>query len=426
MRPYQGSEELQQYLCSIKKAWGAKGHGQPRLVFNVLEDAEALINEIWSADIPVFAPDTEFPSGPVFLDARPVADTLRTLAELVYYSKKKAQGPLPPGADEWIKASFAGHSPEKFLPGLQPVLERFFPELIEGAHEVAAGVAGNLHGAEYQSSQWSRWSEHQKHKSLQNYFYIPDYRSIPDALSLEAFMKACGIRESERPDNHDFLMQTYHRSLVRLERLIALSHLMIAGAQSETTVSRETLEREYELQERLKELKASYLAEHSTMRLAFAKRHRGMHMLKKLNDYSAFESKHELALKAIGDRLSIGTEQYPTIVNATQRMQRVFFGIGQVLLGGFLATEVIKAVAEWSAVLLHRDHYAFFARLAKLMPGAPQAELTTLQHEYHAFELAMVCLSVTTVAAVVGITVYYKLKNKALHGEGDAHSSHHH
>ncbi|HEX5805370.1 MAG TPA: hypothetical protein VFY31_03410 [Macromonas sp.] len=395
--------------------------------FNVLDEAEELINEIWGAEIPVFAPDASLGSGPVFKDAQIVADTLRTLAELVYYSKKKSQGPLSPGADDWIKASFADRTPEHFLPGLQAVLERHFPELIhaEAAEGTASGF-GPASGVDERQTLLSRWPEHLKRKSMQNYFYIRDYQRIPDAASLEAFMVACGIRESERPENHDFLMQAYHRSLVRLERLVALSHLMIAGAQSESAVNHATLERELKLQEKLKELKASYLAEHATLRLAFAKRHRGMHMLKKLNEYSAFHSKHELALAAIADRLSIGTEQYPTLINATQRMQRMYFGIGQVLLGGFLATEVIKAVSEWSGVYLHRNPYAFSIEVAKLVPGVSQERLDVLQHEFHSFEMSTVYLSVVTVVAVVGITLYYKLKNRAHGGSAEGGGGHHH
>lgn len=409
---------MQTFLGSIKARFGRKPP-QVHTAFNVLDEAEDLINEIWGAEIPVFAPEPDLASGPVFKDAQIVADSLRTLAELVYYSKKKSQGPLPPGGADWIKASFADHTPERFLPGLQPVLERHFAELIYTDHAVASpdGVPTSFghEGGEERQAMLSRWPEHLKRKSMQNYFYIRDYQRIPDAASLEAFMIACGIRETERPDNHDFLMQAYHRCLVRLDRLIALSHLMIAGAQSDSAVNHATLERELKLQEKLKELKASYLAEHATMRLAFAKRHRGLNMLKKLNDYSAFHSKHELALAAIADRLSIGTEQYPTLINATQRMQRLYFGIGQVLLGGFLATEVIKAIAEWAGVYLHRNPYAFTVEVAKLLPGVPPEQMDHLMHQYHVFEMGIVYLSVATVVAVVCITLYYKLKN---HGHG--------
>lgn len=410
---------MQTFLGSIKARFGRQALPVPA-VFNVLDEAQDLIHEIWGAEIPVFAPEPELAAGPVFKDAQIVADTLRTLAELVYYSKKKSQGPLSPGGADWIKASFADHTPERFLPGLQPVLERHFAELIHADH---AGASPE--GGDERHTVLSRWPEHLKRKSMQNYFYIRDYQRIPDAASLEAFIIACGIRESERPDNHDFLMQAYHRCLVRLDRLIALSHLMIAGAQSDAAVNHVTLQRELKLQEKLKELKASYLAEHATMRLAFAKRHRGLNMLKKLNDYSAFHSKHELALAAIADRLSIGTEQYPTLINATQRMQRIYFGIGQVLLGGFLATEVIKAVAEWAGVYLHRNPYAFTVELAKLLPGVPPEQIDHLMHQYHEFEMGTVYLSVATVVAVVCITLYYKLKNHG-HGGGEQGGGHGH
>lgn len=402
-----------------------RGGAAAATVFNVFDDAEDLINATWGAEVPVFAPDPEDTSGPVFKDAPTVTNTLRALAELVYYSKKKARG-LAPGEDDWIKASFARHDPDDYLPGLRPVLEGHFAELIHGPQ--AALHRNNPYDSpdEEANASASRWWELTKPQAPQNYFYIQDYKSIPQASLVEALLNACGITPDQRPDNHDYLIQTYHRVHVRLDRLIALSHLLIAGAQSETVVNRATLEREYKLQEKLKELKASYLVEHATMQLAFAKRRHGPHMLERLDRYSHFEHKHTLAMESIENRLSVGTEQYPAIVNATHRMQRLYFGLGQLLLGGFLASEVIKSVSEWWAIYMHRDHYAFFTELAKLMPSAALPEIEALQHEFHDFEMGSVYLSIASVLSVVGIALYYKLRNRSIQHEPDKGGAHHH
>ena len=149
-------------------------------------------------------------------------------------------------------------------------------------------------------------------------------------------------------------------------------------------------------------------------------------MLEKLNHHTGFEKKHDLALESIENRLSVGTEQYPAIVNATHRMQRIYFGLGQLLLGGFLAAEVIKSVTEWSAVYLHRDPYSFVAELVKLVPGSARGDIEALQRQFHVFEMNLVYLSVASVLSVVGIALYYKLRNRFTGQEHDKGGGHHH
>jgi hypothetical protein len=398
-----------------------RGGAAAAVPFNVFDDAEDLINDTWGAEVPVFVPDPGDTGGPVFRDAPPVINTVRALAELVYYSKKKARG-LAPGEADWIKDSFGQHDPEDYLPRLRPLLERHFLELVQGPHRTSPYASAEEEAA----ASSSRWWELARPSTQRNYFYIQDYRNIPNPPTLDALLTTCGISPEQRPDNHDFLIQTYHRVHVRLDRFIALSHLLIAGAQSETVVNRITLEREYRLQEKLKELKASYLVEHATMQLAYAKRRHGPLMLEKLNHKTGFENKHGLALEAIENRLSVGTEQYPAIVNATHRMQRIYFGLGQLLLGGFLAAEVIKSVTEWSAVYLHRDPYSFVAELAKLVPGSARADIEALQHQFHVFEMKLVYLTVVSVLSVVGIALYYRLKNRFTQQDQEKGGGHHH
>lgn len=388
--------------------------------FNVFEDAEDLINEAWSAAVPAFSPEHGDADQFVFRDAPTVTHTLRALAELVYYSKKKSRG-LAPGEDQWIKDSFAQHDPGDYLPRLRPLLELHFPELIDASHRPSPYA----NAQEEEAASHSHWWELTRPRQT-NYFYIQDIQNIPNPPTLDALLEACGIVRHQRPANHDFLVQAYHRVHVRLDRLIAVSHLLIAGAQSETVVNRATLEREYKLQEKLKELKASYLVEHATMQLAYAKRLHGPPMLDQLNHRTGLARKHELALESIENRLSVGTEQYPTLVKATHRMQRLYFGMGQLLLGGFLAAEVIKSISEWAAVYLHRDRYSFIAELAKRIPGATLEEIEAIQHEFHVFEMGSVNLTIASVLSVVGIALYYKLKNRSIQHEEHKGEGHHH
>lgn len=406
---------------SQRLQWMRGGATPSPMAFNVFRDAEDLINDTWVAEVPPYTPDPDNANPPIFRDAPKVTNTVRALAELVYYSKKKVRA-LQPGEDQWIKDSFAQHHPNEYLPRLRPLLESRFPELIQSLSH----TSGNDSDAQENDPPASHWWDLTRPPTQQNYLYISDYKNIPNTPSLETLLRACGIPTDQQPDNHDFLIQAYHRVHVRLDRLIALSHLLIAGAQSETVLNRATLEREYKLQEKLKELKASYLVEHSTMQLAFAKRLYGPQMLEKLNHHTGLEHKHALALESIDNRLSIGTEQYPTLVNATHRLQRIYFGLGQLLLGGFLASEVIKSVSEWSAVYMHRDHYSFFAEMAKLIPGSMITDIETLQHEFHVFEMSSVYLSMASVVSVVGVALYYKLKNRHINHESHKNSGAHH
>lgn len=397
-----------------------RGSTEPPRAFNVFDHAEDLINDAWSAEVPLFAPAPEDARQPIFHDAPAVTNTVRALAELVYYAKKKVRG-LAPGEDQWIKDSFARHDPDDYLPGLWPLLERHFPELIQP-------FASPPHPfpEEERETLSSRWQTLTKASTQQNYFYVQDYKQIPNSTTLEDMLAACGIAPDQYPDNHDFLIQTYHHVQVRLDRLVALSHLLIVGSQSERVFSRSTLEHEYKLQERLRELKARYLVEHATMELAYAKRHHGPQMLERLNRHTNFANKHRLALESIENRLRVGTEQYPALVSATHRLKRVYFGVGQLLLGGFLAAEVIKSVSEWTAVYLHRDQHAFLAELAKRMPGSTPDAIEVLYQEFHRFELVLMYLSIASVMTVVIVALYYKLRNRSIHQDHDKGGGAHH
>lgn len=403
----------------LHRPWFRGRHRAAPQAFNVLDHAEDLIHDAWRAEVPVFAPAPEDAHAPLFRDAPAVTNTVRALAELVYYGKKKVRG-LAPGEDQWIKDSFARHDPDDYLPGLWPLLQRHFPELLD-----AYAQPPRPSPEEEAEASPSRWQALTKAATRPNYFYVQDYKQIPVPRALEALLDACGIAPDQRPDNHDFLVQTYHHVQVRLDRLIALSHLLIAGSQSDSMLSRATLEHEYKLQERLRELKAKYSVEHATMELAHAKRRHGPDMLDKLNHHTGFSHKHHLALASIENRLRVGTEQYPALVSATHRMKRIYFGFGQLLLGGFLAAEVIKSVSEWSAVYLHRDQHAYFAELAKRMPGASTDTIEALYQEFHRFELVLMYLSIASVFTVVAVALYYKVRNRAIQ-EHEKGAGHHH
>lgn len=381
--------------------------------FNVLDDADELIHEIWRGDIPAFKPHASIRPGAFFPDDPVIAETVRTLAELVYYSKQRARSSASSGGHQWIKAKFQNHDPARFLPGLQPLLERHFGELI-GRDATNRADWGTL------------LESHANTDFMVNHFYIRAYENIPSQDDVDGFLRSCGIGPDERPESFDFLLQAYCRTHVRLDRLIALSHLIIAGAQSDTHVSHSALEHEHKLQELLKELRATYITEHATMQLAFAKRPFGLNMLAKLSAFSGFDAKHHMALSVIKERLSVGVEQFPVFLHATHKTQRLFRTIGQVLLGGFLATEVVKSLTEWASVYFHRNTYAYFIELEKIKMPSVIPEMDQLLGEYYRFEMFSVYASVLTVLAVIGVTLYFKLKSKSLPAQDEGHSGHHH
>lgn len=382
--------------------------------FNVLDDADGLLREIWRADIPPFKAGTSVSPSAFLPDDPVIAETMRTLAELVFYSKQRGRSPSQEGrGGDWMREKFANYDPARYLPGMEPLLQRYFGELI--------GRGQPMHAQAENSAE-----SHANTDFMVNHFYIRAYSNIPGQDDVEAFLLAFGIDPQERPENFEFLLQAYCRTHVRLDRLITLTHLIIAGAQSDTDVSQETLVHEYKLQALLKELRASYITECSTMQLAFAKRARGLSMLEKLSTHSGFDAKHEAALSAIQERLHVGVEQFPLIVHETNKAQRLFKTIGQVLLGGFLATEVVKSLTEWAAVIYHKNTAAYFIDLEKAKVPELTERLNAVLDEYYRFEMVSVYASVLTVAAVIGVTIYFKIRNKSLPLQEESASSHHH
>jgi hypothetical protein len=381
--------------------------------FNVLDDAEDLIREIWRADIPAFKPGEAVTFHDFMPDDPVIVETMHTLAELVAYSKQRARSVAAASPNNWMQAKFAQYTPSQYLPGLNTLLERHFGELI-GRGTAKHGPVVRRHGL------------HASTEAVVNSFYIRAYSNIPGKDDIDAYLLACGIAQDQRPESFDFLLQGYCRTNVRLDRLVSLTHLIIAGAQSDTELSHDTLTHEYTLQELLKELRASYITECATMQLAFAKRPHGLNMLRKLSAFAGFDDKHAMALSVIQSRLEVGVEQFPLIVHATQKTQRLFKTIGQVLLGGFLATEVVKSLTEWASVIFHKNNAAYFIDLERVKVPALNGPLDVLLDQYYRFEMVSVYASVVTVIAVIGVTLFFKLRHHNSPNGEDSGSSHHH
>jgi hypothetical protein len=381
--------------------------------FNVLDDADGLIREIWRADIPPFKSDASLSPDAFFPDDPVIVETMRTLAELVFYSKQRARSPAQEGRGDWMQAKFSKYDPAKYLPGMEQLLEQHFGELIGRGQPTHAKAQDHV-------------ESHAHTDFMANHFYIRAYSKIPEKDDVEAYLLACGIGPQERPESFDFLLQAYYRTHVRLDRLVTLSHLIIAGAQSDTDVSHDTLVHEHKLQALLKELRASYITEYSTMRLAFAKRPFGLSMLSKLSAYSGFDAKHDMALTVIKERLHVGVEQFPLIVHATHKTQRLFKTIGQVLLGGFLATEVVKSLNDWASVIFHKNTAAYFIDLEKTKSPVLTERMDALLDQYNRFEMIAVYGSILTVVAVIGVTIYFKVRERSLLIQDESASLHHH
>ena len=401
----------------FRRVKGRRPSGAGIHSFDLFEDARDLMDEIWSADIPPFEHEACDAAEPAFRDARQVTETLHALAELIYYNKNRAAGEHSEESARWIREKFLKSSRGDFLPGLHRIIFINFPELSNPSEKshleknlIGDGSSRKIHGE----------------NGSKNYFYVPDYMSTPDPRNLDHFFNSMGLEKSHLPADHEYLIKIYHRLSVKLQRFIALSHLLMAGAQSDAVISKATLQREYMLQEKIKELRSNYISEYSTMRLAFAKRHRGLQLLEKLNDFTYFKKKHEMAISVASERLHVGTEQYPSIVKSTQKTQRIFSSLGQLLIGGYLATEILNTVFEWAAIFYHKNQYAFFVELSRIHSAATQKQADLLLGEFYRFEMATVYVSITAVFAIIGITWYFRSQNVALHQESAPHSAGHH
>jgi hypothetical protein len=207
--------------------------------FNVLDDAENLIREIWRADIPAFKPGEAVTFHDFMPDDPVIVETMHTLAELVAYSKQRARSAESTSSSNWMRAKFEHYKPVQYLPGMNALLEGHFGELI-GREPAKHGPVVRRHGL------------HGSTEAVVNSLYIRAYSNIPSQDDIDAYLLACGIAQNERPESFDFLLQGYCRTNVRLDRLVSLTHLIIAGAQSDTELSQDTLAHEYKLQELLK------------------------------------------------------------------------------------------------------------------------------------------------------------------------------
>jgi hypothetical protein len=418
---------LNQFKSTLQGFAGKKPDVDTSHSFNIFSDASTLIDQIWGSDIPAFDPQTLDPSEPVFKDSEKISHTLQALAELTYYNKNRSNKSKLDKGDAWILQKFSNHSPDEYLPGLQLILNRHFSELIQDGpwqlHEKVEEPPADLSIKTILS--WKGMGKSAE-ENVKNNFYIPGYQSVPDLANLDDFLAVVGIEKARQPINCDYLIKAYNRLSVKLERFISISHLLMAGAQSEAEVSDTTLEREYMLQEKIRELRSSYIVEYSTVRLAFTKRHFGVQMFDKLNEFTSFKKRHEVALSVASERLSVGADQYPSILKSTQKFQRIFKGLGQLLLGGFLASEIINTVREWASVYYHRNNYAFFSELFKIQASGATPEYDQLLDRFYDFEILAVYASIMTVFVVIFITLYFKAQNKSLHNDPAEGGGHHH
>jgi hypothetical protein len=412
-----GASQLNKLFSRIRGFFWAGQRGTDARSFDLFEDAEGLMDEIWGAEVPAFEHAVYDPAEPAFRDAGRVTETLHALAELIYFNKSRGNGENPADSGQWIREKFLQSALSDFLPGLRPVLIHHFPELVNPA-ETSLYLASRPHEGKLKARAGDSLEK--------NYFYVPDYMSTPDPRNLDYFFSVVGIDKSHIPSDYAYLIKIYHRLSVKLQRFIALSHLLMAGAQFDATISKATLTREYMLQEKIKELRSDYIAEYSTMRLAFAKRHRGLQFLEKLNDFTYFKKKHEMAISVATERLHVGTEQYPSIVKSTQKTQRIFTSLGQLLIGGYLATEILNTIFEWVAVFYHKNQYSFFVELSKIHSTSTQKQAEVLMNDFYRFESLSVYISITVVLAIIGITWYFKSQHVALHHESPRHSGGHH